>query len=296
MKKNIRSDKLRVAVLLGLACAVTGCATATKNDPRDPWEGWNRGVQSFNDKLDDYFMKPVSEGYQWVTPSFLDRGITNFFSNVDDIGVVVNDLLQFKLAQTGMDTGRFLINTTAGIGGFVDVASMLDLPKHKEDLDQTLGAWGVPSGPYLVLPLIGPSTPRGAVGLAGDTASNPINWISPAVIPYASGGLRTIDMRADLLSSTKIADEASVDRYAFIRNAYFQQRNYDIYDGNPPMEHDDLEQQMDELEHLDLNHNSRPSTDETSSAAEGTEAKADGAAAEQTNRKLDQAFKNYMMK
>jgi phospholipid-binding lipoprotein MlaA len=284
-----------VAVLLGLAFNVTGCATATKNDSRDPLEGFNRGVQTFNDKLDDYLMKPVAEGYQWVTPSFVDRGVTNFFSNVEDIGVVLNDLLQFKFAQTGMDTGRFLVNTTAGVGGFVDVASMLDLPKHNEDLDQTLGAWGVPSGPYLVLPLIGPSTPRGALGLAGDTAANPLNWVSPAVIPYGTGGLKTVDMRADLLSSTKIADEASVDRYEFIRNAYFQQRNYLIHDGNPPMEADDLEQQMDELEHLN---NNQPAASEPLSAAPATESKAASASAasEETNRKLDRMFEKKMMK
>jgi len=235
---------------LALIVSLTGCATATKHDPRDPWEGWNRGVQKFNDTLDDYVMKPVSEGYQRVTPSFVDRGITNFFSNVDDIGVIANDLLQFKLLQTGQDTGRFLVNTVLGVGGFVDVASKFDLPKHNEDTDQTLGAWGVPSGPYLVLPFIGPSTPRGAVGLAGDAVANPFNWVNPAAIPYGTGTLRMIDTRADLLSATKIVDEASVDRYEFIRNAYFQQRNYLIHDGNPPLD-DALEQEMDlELEGL----------------------------------------------
>jgi len=291
MKKSTRTCKPHAAVLLGLVCSMSGCATATKNDARDPWEGWNRGVQSFNDKLDDYFMKPLAEGYQWITPTFVDRGVTNFFSNVEDIGVVLNDLFQLKFAQTGMDTGRFLVNTTAGVGGFVDVASMLDLPKHNEDLDQTLGAWGVPSGPYLVLPFIGPSTPRGAVGLAGDTAANPINWVSPAAIPYGAGTVKTVDMRADLLSSTKIADEASVDRYEFIRNAYFQQRNYLIHDGNPPMEEDDLEQQMDELEHQN---NDQPAAKEPLSAAPDAESKT--AASEETNRKLDQVFKQHMMK
>jgi phospholipid-binding lipoprotein MlaA len=240
--------KLQALALAGLT--LTGCAAATRNDARDPWEGWNRSVQSFNDGLDDYFMKPIAQGYQAIAPDFVDRGVTNFFSNVDDINVVINDLLQFKLTQTGMDAGRLFINTAAGLGGFVDVASMMDLPKHNEDLDQTLGAWGVPSGPYLVMPLIGPSTPRGLLGIAGDTAANPLNWINPAAIPYGTGTVRTVDMRADLLSSTKIVDEASVDKYEFIRNAYFQQRNYLIYDGNPPSEDSDLEKQMDELDVL----------------------------------------------
>ena len=266
MKKPTRTYKLNIAVLAGLAITLAGCASATKNDPRDPWENWNRGVQSFNDGLDDHFMKPIAKGYQKVTPEFVDRGVTNFFSNVDDINVVINDLLQFKLARTGQDLGRFLINTTAGLGGFVDVASMMSLPKHNEDLDQTLGVWGVPSGPYLVMPLIGPSTPRGVLGTAGDTAANPINWITPAAIPYGTGTLKTIDMRADLLSTTKIVDEASVDKYEFIRNAYFQQRKYQIYDGAPPSEDDDLEKQMDELEGIgDKSPSSpTPSTEKTS--------------------------------
>ncbi len=253
MMKNTDIFKLRAAILAGLALSAVGCATSPKEDARDPWEGWNRSVQSFNDSLDDYVMKPVAKGYQAVAPEFVDRGVTNFFSNVDDIGVVANDLLQFKLAQTGMDTGRLLINSTAGLGGLVDVASSFDLPKHNEDLDQTLGVWGVPSGPYLVIPLIGPSTPRGVVGLVGETAANPINWINPTAIAYGTGTLKTIDTRADLLSATKIVDQASVDRYEFIRNAYFQDRNYKIHDGNPPPSAEDeaFEKELDELQHLD---------------------------------------------
>lgn len=227
-----------------------GCASTAHHDPRDPWEGWNRGVQSFNDSLDDHVMKPVAQGYQYITPTVVDTGITNFFSNVDDIGVIANDLLQFKLLQTGQDLGRLLVNSTLGLAGFVDVASKLDLPKHNEDLDQTLGAWGVPSGPYLVLPLIGPSSPRGVIGVAGDTVANPINWITPAAIPWGAGAIKTIDTRADLLSSTKIVDQAAVDRYEFIRNAYFQQRNSLIYDGNPPLDEEmekDLELELEGL-------------------------------------------------
>jgi len=252
MKKKAYIFKLKLAALVGLALSAAGCATATKEDARDPWEGWNRNVQTFNDHLDSWVMKPVAQGYQTVTPAFVDKGVTNFFSNIDDINVVANDLLQFKLAQSGMDTGRLLVNTVVGLGGFVDVASKLSLPKHNEDLDQTLGIWGIPSGPYVVVPFLGPSTPRGVVGLAGDGATNPLYWINPAAIAYGTGTLRTIDTRADLLSATKIVDQASVDRYEFIRNAYFQDRNYKIHDGNPPRtaEEEDLEKQMDELENL----------------------------------------------
>ena len=220
-------------------------------DSRDPWEGWNRSMQSFNDGLDDYFMKPVARGYQWVTPKFVDRGVTNFFSNVDDISVIMNDLLQFKLLQTGRDLSRFIVNSTIGMAGFIDVAEKLDLPKHNEDFDQTLATWGIPSGPYLVLPFIGPGSPRGLVGFAADTASNPINYITPAAVPWGAGSGRFVDTRADMLSATRIADEAAVDRYEFIRNAYFQQRDYLIHDGNPPL-NDDLGVEMEfELEGIE---------------------------------------------
>ena len=259
MTKYSFNFKLKSAFLVGLAIITSSCATTDSSDPRDPLETWNRGVQSFNDHLDDYVMKPVAKGYQFVTPKFVDHGVSNFFSNVDDIAVIANDLLQFKLKETGMDTGRLIVNTTVGLGGLVDVASQLDLPKHNEDLDQTLGFWGIPSGPYLVIPLVGPSTPRGVVGIAGDTMSNPINWVSPAAWPYATGALKTIDMRADRLTASKIVDEASVDRYEFIRNAYFQDRNYKIHDGNPPKSEDDLllEKEMDEMEKVDTSPNAK---------------------------------------
>jgi phospholipid-binding lipoprotein MlaA len=129
-----------------------GCAStpSTGLDERDPWEGWNRDVQSFNDTLDEYVMKPVAKGYRWIMPGFADTAVTNFFSNIDDIGVTINDFLQGKFGQSGEDGARFLVNTTAGIGGLIDVASMIDLPKHEEDFGQTLGVWGVSTGPYMV--------------------------------------------------------------------------------------------------------------------------------------------------
>lgn len=239
-------------------------ATKTTKDDRDPIEGWNRDMQAFNDKLDSYVMKPVAQGYKKVTPTPVNQGITNFYNNVNDITVFGNDLLQFKFAQFGKDVARFMVNTTVGMVGFVDVASKMNLPRHDEDFDQTLAKWGLPSGPYVVLPFFGPSTPRGIFGLAGDTFSNPINWINPMAgyswgttfngisgAILASGALRLTDQRADLLSASKIMDEASVDRYEFIRNAYFQQRNYVVHDGNPPLD-EELEQQMDlDLQGLD---------------------------------------------
>ena len=217
-----------------------GCTANVKN-PQDPYEDWNRGVQSFNDNLDDLAMKPVAKAYRWITPSFVDRGITNFFSNINDIGVTINDLLQFKMAQTGLDGSRFIVNTIAGVAGFVDVAAMIDLPKHNEDFDQTLGVWGVPTGPYLVLPFFGPSSPRGVGGMIGDAAMNPISYVDCGFITGGLFALNAADQRADNLSTERIATEAAIDRYEFFKSSYFQQRNYLVKDGNMPEDSDVLE-------------------------------------------------------
>ncbi|MGR9108399.1 MAG: MlaA family lipoprotein [Gammaproteobacteria bacterium] len=234
------------AVLLWLS----GCATTAK-DPRDPWEGWNRGVQSFNDTADDYVIRPVAEGYQWVTPSFVDQGVTNFFNNIGDIRVTVNDFLQFKFSQGSEDFTRFLINTTLGVGGLVDVGTMLEFERHDEDFGQTLGAWGVPPGPYLVLPFLGPSTPRETVGLVGDAATNPVFYIDFPAVTWSLTALKYIDLRADLLSASRIVEEAALDRYEFFRNAYLQRREYLVHDGNLPLEDEEIEEDLDD-EDLDL--------------------------------------------
>lgn len=240
----MQDRKIGALIAVGAIVLFNGCATIHANDPKDPLEGWNRGIQSFNDHVDDYVMKPVAKGYRWATPNFVDQGVTNFFSNLDDIGVCANDALQGKLLQSGQDGARFLVNTTAGVAGFVDVGSLIGLPKHNEDFDQTLGYWGVPTGPYLVLPFFGPSSPRGVFGLVGDAALNPItyagiyvnpNWIGSA-ISLGGGALKAIDTRADLLAIEKIASEAAVDRYDFFKNAYLTRRNYLVNDGNVPDE------------------------------------------------------------
>lgn len=253
----MRKKKLMArSASLALLTLLTGCATTNNGDPL---EGWNRGAQSFNDGFDRYAMKPAAKGYNWITPSFVDQGISNFFSNINDIAVTINDLFQFKLGQTGMDGARFLVNTTAGVGGLIDVASMIDLPKHYEDFDQTLGVWGVPAGPYLVLPLLGPSSPRGVAGLFGDAAMNPATYVGFGAFPGMSNGveaaissgmyvLNAIDKRADNLATEKVVSEAasSVDRYEFIKNAYLQKRNYMINDGNVPEGDGDPLDQLDD--------------------------------------------------
>lgn len=223
------------AVLLWMG----GCAT-TGTDPRDPWEGFNRSIQSFNDDADDYVIEPIAEGYQWITPSFVDRGVTNFFNNIGDIRVTLNDFLQFKFGQGGEDLTRFLINTTLGAGGLVDVGTMLEFERHDEDFDQTLGAWGMPQGPYLVLPLFGPSSPRGTLGLAGDAAVNPVTYIGFPLVTLGLTGVKYTDLRADLISASKIADAAALDRYEFFRNAYLQRREFLVHDGNLPLEEEEI--------------------------------------------------------
>ncbi len=235
---------------------LSACATTQSVDPLDPWEDWNRDVQAFNDTVDDYVMKPVARGYRWITPDFVDTAVTNFFSNIGDIRVTINDALQGKIVQAVYDGTRFFLNTTLGLAGFVDLASNVDLAKHREDFDQTLGVWGVPTGPYLVLPLLGPSSPRGVLGIVGDAAMNPISYTgiyfaSSTVSTAVSGGLGAVnaaDLRADNLETEKVASEAALDRYAFFRGAYFSQRNYLVHDGNVP--HEDvleLEEQDEKL-------------------------------------------------
>ena len=237
----MQSPTLNKTLLRSLVLSITllGCsATQTHvSDSSDPWSAWNHDTQLFNDNLDKAILKPLAQGYQWITPEFVNTGVTNFFSNINDVGVTINDLLQLKVSQGGMDGSRFLINTTAGVAGFVDVANLLDLPKHKEDFGQTLGYWGIPSGNYLVLPIFGPSYPRDTVGLIGDTLFNPITYVSilgGSVVNGATAGARVLDVtdrRANLMTTEKIVDEGSVDRYDFIRDSYKQNREYLIHDG-----------------------------------------------------------------
>lgn len=237
-------DAVWAVLLIG---SLTACSSEPTTNAMDPWEDTNRSVQSFNDGVDDYVMKPVAEGYHWITPTVVDTGVTNFFSNIDDIGVFLNDFLQAKWMQGGQDAGRFFVNTVAGVGGFVDVASELDLPKHKEDFDQTLGVWGVPAGPYLVLPFFGPGSPRHVFGRLGDSATNPVNYVTPGLVPFLTGALSATDQRADLLSTGKIAEQAATDRYEFIRNAYLQERNYQIHDGDVPLD-EEIQKELDALD------------------------------------------------
>jgi phospholipid-binding lipoprotein MlaA len=228
----------------GVVCVVTatllGCASLTSQKENDPLEVINRGVYNFNQKADEYVLEPVAKGYQYVTPEIVDEGITNFFSNLDDVVVFVNNVLQLKFNQALSDGGRVIVNSTVGLLGFVDMATDMGLPKNNEDFGQTLGAYGLGTGPYVVLPILGSSTLRDTLGLFADTVVDPILQLDDSDAMWSAIALKGVDARAGLISARKIADQASLDPYEFERSAYFQRRNYLVFDGNPPMDDEDI--------------------------------------------------------
>ena len=213
-----------------------GCASKPDRevDPRDPLEPFNRATFRFNMDFDKAFMQPIARGYQKVTPEPVDRGITNFFDNLADVTSAVNNVLQFKMSRAGSDVGRIFINSTVGVLGFIDVATNVGLPSYKEDFGQTLGYWGLEPGAYLVTPLLGPSSMRDAIGMGGDIVMDPLVNLKKHQVHRGLVGVRLIDRRADLLTTTEIVEEASIDLYSFVRDAYLQRRQTLVYDGNPP--------------------------------------------------------------
>jgi phospholipid-binding lipoprotein MlaA len=213
MKRNTSKMLIATATLTLL----NACVSAQTADLRDPYENWNRKVQSFNDGLDGYVLKPVAQGYKWAMPDFADQGVSNFFSNVEDVGVILNSALQGKFIQTGSDSARLVVNTTAGLGGLFDVASLIDLPKHNENFDKTLGVWGVGTGSYLVLPIFGPSSMRGIAGIAGEMVTNPLQYVSGMGVVSV---VDIVDKRSDMLVMDKVVNEAATDRYEFFKNMY----------------------------------------------------------------------------
>jgi phospholipid-binding lipoprotein MlaA len=226
----------RPPIALALLCLLaSGCATLQgPTEEKDPLESFNRAMFEFNDGFDRHIFKPVAEGYEAVVPAPVSNSISNLFSHLDDVVVIVNDLLQLKFEQTLQDLGRFTFNTTFGLFGLFDVASHMALPKHNEDFGQTLGRWGVGSGPYLVLPLLGPSTVRDGTGLLADWEVDPIAYIEDDPTRWGTIGLKAVDTRAGLLRASRILDTAALDPYVFLRDAYLQRRNNLVYDGAPP--------------------------------------------------------------
>lgn len=226
---------LNLALALCTAAVLSSCASQTT---KDPLEGMNRGIYKFNDVTDRAVIKPVAKAYKAVAPSPVRTGINNFFSNLGMITTTINDLLQFKFAHAFTDAGRFVINTTFGLAGFIDVASMDGIEKRKEDFGQTLGYWGIGPGPYLVLPFLGPSDIRDTTGLVVDTVTtDPITYthnIGEVRLHNQLRAAQFIDKRTELLTATDLVDDASLDPYAFTRDAYLQRRASQVQDGLVP--------------------------------------------------------------
>lgn len=231
-RRGLMSRKAHSLVLCAVVVGLAGCATGP--DPRDPWEEYNRSAYSFNDMMDEMLVEPLAKGYNAITPAPVDRGITNMFDNLRDVRSVINNLLQFKIGRAFSDVGRVAVNSTVGILGLLDVASNLNLPSYKEDFGQTLGVWGFESGPFIVLPFFGPSSVRDGVGVVVDWYTDPITYLQDDSDRWMLRGLRLIDVRSDLLSASRVLDQAALDPYAFVRDAYLQRREDLVHDGNPP--------------------------------------------------------------
>lgn len=226
--------RVRSTVIAFAALTLTACSTVKTPSKSDPLEGLNRTFFKVNDTLDSAVLKPVAKGYNWVLPQGIRNSVSSFFSNIGDVYIAANDLLQGKIAAGTEDIMRVSINTVFGVGGLFDVATLAKLPKHQADFGLTLGHYGVPPGPYLVLPLLGPSTVRDAAGFLVDRELDPTSYVEPIWLRTTLYGVRIVSARAGLLNAGDLLADAALDKYSFIRNAYLQRRQYLIYDGNPP--------------------------------------------------------------
>lgn len=228
-------SRFKRLMLLGMTCLFVGCASipaGVESSPRDPWEPFNRSVFEFNEGLDKYLLKPIVAAYRFILPEIVRDGIYNFFSNYSDIYTALQNLLQGKPDLAFNDLMRVAVNTIFGLGGLMDVATPGGLPKHKEDWGQTFGVWGVPSGPYLVLPFFGPSTIRDTFGTAADLETDYLfKYIPDVGLRNSITGLRVINARNTFYEAGDLLDGAALDKYSFIRDAYLQRREYQINEG-----------------------------------------------------------------
>lgn len=221
------------SALVCSAALLVGCATAQRPDPLEPM---NRKVFAFNEAVDTAVLKPAAQVYQAVLPSPVQLMVSNFFGNVKDAWSAVNLFLQGRFADGFSDVMRFGTNTVFGFAGVMDIATELGFERHGEDFGQTLGRWGVPTGAYIVWPILGPSTVRDSIGLPVDMKATPEAVVSVSLTRNTMTGLRLVSTRAGLLSATSLIDDIALDKYAFVRNAYLQRRRSLVYDGNPPDE------------------------------------------------------------
>jgi phospholipid-binding lipoprotein MlaA len=232
MVQTRKRTSVRFASFALLFALLGGCATGT--NPRDPFEPVNRGIYQFNEGVDKAILKPVAQAYRAVLPQFLRASVSNFFSNINDVVVLLNNLLQGKFTAAYSDLGRIAINTTLGLGGLFDVASEAGIEKHEEDFGQTLGYWGIGDGPFIMLPLFGPSNVRDTVGRFVDYKADLITYVDPNHTRNILWGIRLVNRRAELLDASTVLQTAALDPYEFIRDAYLQRRRNLIYDGAPP--------------------------------------------------------------
>lgn len=220
-----------------VALFLAGCATTGPGaDPRDPWEPMNRGIFEFNETFDEVAFKPVAVAYKAVTPRLVRSGVTNFFNNMGDAWSLVNNVLQAKPRGAVESYFRILVNTFLGLGGLLDVATDIGIEPRTEDLGQTLGLWGIPTGPYLVLPFFGPSSLRDAIATPADSFGYPVTWVNPVSLRNSLAALNAVDKRANYLRAGEMLEESALDKYVFSRDVFLQKRRNDIYDGSPPPE------------------------------------------------------------
>ena len=230
-----RPERLARWLMLTLMAAVmSGCASGPGATARDPFEPFNRNVSQFNESVDAAVLKPVATAYKQATPPLVRTGISNFFGNLSDVWSFVNSALQFKFRNAAENFMRVNVNTFFGLGGILDIASELNIDRHREDFGQTLGRWGVPTGPYIVLPLLGPSTLRDTLALTLDRQGDPASHVDPSASRNALYVLPAVDARSNLLRAGAVLDEAALDKYTFTRDIYLQRRRAEIFDGNEP--------------------------------------------------------------
>lgn len=221
---------------VALAQPATEPATAAEpsSRPADPWEGYNRAMFGFNESVDEAVLKPVAQGYRKVVPELVRTGVDNVFGNIGDVWSAVNHLLQGKIMSAGAMSLRVASNTVFGLGGLLDPATEMGLERQSEDLGQTLGRWGVAPGPYVVLPLLGPSTLRDALATPVDKMAGPSALVDETSTALGITALQVVSTRAGLLSASSMLDSIALDKYTFLRDAYLARRRNQVYDGNPP--------------------------------------------------------------
>lgn len=226
--RALASTALAIAVL-------AGCASSGPTEPHDPYEGFNRSMFAVNEALDGAILEPLASGYVAITPEPVRAGVFNVFDNLAYLGTALNQFLQGKVERGFEDTGRFIVNSTFGLGGLIDFASGIGIQRHEEDFGQTLAVWGMGTGPYLELPLFGPNTFRSLPAIPVDMATDLLTWVN-SPLDYALSGVKLVDTRANLDSAIKLRDRSALDPYVFQREAYLQRRRHLVYDGSPPLE------------------------------------------------------------